>query len=398
MASVYNRGTKHDPCWWFMYRDLDGRRKGAPSHQPTKELARRYAQQVEARIAAGNVGIPEHKPEEVARQRITVRELVTKFLADYSSPRVKDLARYRREVRSILRHLNEAVGDTRVADVGRIEIARLRDEKLATGLSKATVKLILAYASRMWNWARTEGLITVANPIALVDKPSVAGQAMDFNFLALDEADRLLAWSREHQATEYPVYATALYTGLRMGELWGLRWSDCDLDRGLLTVRRSYRMAPKSGKPRALPLHSALVPILREWQERWPKWKRECPASREGLVFPTERGHMRQKDRDYGFKDALAGAECHAIGFHGLRHSMASHFMMAGGNILTLQKLLGHSSVAVTMKYAHLAPDFMREEIGRLRFERPAATVADLAQHRAETEQAESPEAVRRAG
>jgi integrase len=52
--------------------------------------------------------------------------------------------------------------------------------------------------------------------------------------------------------------------------------------------------------------------------------------------------------------------------------------MMSGGNILTLQKLLGHSSVAVTMKYAHLAPDFMRDEIARLRFERPSARVADL--------------------
>jgi len=101
------------------------------------------------------------------------------------------------------------------------------------------------------------------------------------------------------------------------------------------------------------------------------------------VVFPTARGYMRQKDRDYGFKDALTGAECHPIGFHGLRHTFASHFMMSGGNILTLQKLLGHSSVAVTMKYAHLAPDFMRDEIARLRFERPAAGVADMAEHRA---------------
>jgi integrase len=167
-----------------------------------------------------------------------------------------------------------------------------------------------------------------------------------------------------------------------MGELWGLRWSDLDLDRGLLTVRRSYRTAPKSGKPRALPLHPALIPILRQWQEASPKWEKECPASQEGLVFPTATGHMRQKDRDYGFKDALTGAECHAVGFHDLRHSMASHFMMAGGNILTLQKLLGHSSVAVTMKYAHLAPDFMREEIGRLRFQRPLCSVNELANHR----------------
>ena len=52
--------------------------------------------------------------------------------------------------------------------------------------------------------------------------------------------------------------------------------------------------------------------------------------------------------------------------------------MTSGGNILTLQKLLGHSSVAVTMQYAHLAPDFMRDEIGRLRFERPDADLSEL--------------------
>jgi site-specific recombinase XerD len=113
------------------------------------------------------------------------------------------------------------------------------------------------------------------------------------------------------------------------------------------------------------------------------QWRNDCPASDEALVFPAARGFMRQKDLDYGFKAALAGASCHAVGFHGLRHTFASHFMMSGGNILTLQKLLGHSSVAVTMKYTHLAPDFMRDEIARLRFERPAAEVAGMTKRRA---------------
>jgi integrase len=114
------------------------------------------------------------------------------------------------------------------------------------------------------------------------------------------------------------------------------------------------RMAPKSGKPRAVPINPALLPIPRQWRNN-------CPASDDALVFPTARG------------------------FHGLHHMFASHFMMSGGNILTLQKLLGHSSVAVTMKYAHLAPDFMRDEIGRLCFERRNGSVTSIPTHLAST-------------
>ncbi len=95
-------------------------------------------------------------------------------------------------------------------------------------------------------------------------------------------------------------------------------------------------------------------------------------------MFASVRGAMRSKDADYGFKDALSGSGCHAVRFHDLRHTFASHFMMAGGNILTLQKLLGHSSVSVTMKYAHLAKDFMREEVARLSFATPSAVVVAL--------------------
>jgi integrase len=375
VGCVINRGKRHQPRWYVKYRDIDGAWKMVPSHQPTKDQARQYVEHIEARIANGKIGIPEPTPEDLSRQRLTVKELSERFLRDYSSPRLKDAARYRKAVGFTLHHLTRSLGYMRVADVGRLHLSRLRDEKLAAGLSKATVNLVLAYSSRMWNWARAEGLIDCPNPVALVDKPSVAGQAMDFNFLSLDEADRLLSWAREKQPKEYPAYAAALYAGLRMGELWGLRWVDCDLDRGLLTVRRSYRLAPKSGKPRAVPMNPVLLPILRQWRN-------DCPASDEALVFPTARGFMRQKDHDYGFKAALTGAECHAVTFHGLRHTFASHFMMSGGNILTLQKLLGHSSVAVTMKYAHLAPDFMRDEIARLRFERPTATVSDIIDRR----------------
>jgi integrase/recombinase XerC len=163
------------------------------------------------------------------------------------------------------------------------------------------------------------------------------------------------------------LYATALYTGMRLGELCGLRWTDVNLDTGLISIRRSYRTTPKSGKSRFVPANPRLVPVLRLWREG-------CPASAEGLVFPTVGGCMRSKDRGAdGFGPALVGAECHDVRFHDLRqprHTFASHFIMAGGNILTLQRLLGHSSVTVTMRYSHLAPNFMREELCRMSFER----------------------------
>ena len=93
---------------------------------------------------------------------------------------------------------------------------------------------------------------------------------------------------------------------------------------------------------------------------------------------------MRVKDSDYDFAAHRALAGCHRVRFHDLRHTFASHFMMSGGNILTLQKLLGHSSVSVTQRYAHLAPDFMRSELERMSFEPKASDVVSLDEYRAE--------------
>jgi hypothetical protein len=83
---------------------------------------------------------------------------------------------------------------------------------------------------------------------------------------------------------------------------------------------------------------------------------------------------MRDKDADLGFYTALQAAGCHRVRFHDLRHTFASHFMMSGGGILTLQKFLGHHDVKVTMKYAHLQPHFMASEAARLSF-RPKASM-----------------------
>ncbi len=193
-----------------------------------------------------------------------------------------------------------------------------------------------------------------------VEKPSVADRGMSFDYLTHDEVERLWRGPRRTNPASMRCTRRQFYVGARMGELYGLRWIDVNFGHRLALDPSSYRSTPKSGKARHVPINPRLAPVLRLWRDC-------CPASEEGLVFPSVMGCMRNKDRDYGFKGAIEGAGCHEIGgFHGLRHTFASHFMMRGGNILSLQRLLGHSSVVVTMKYAHLAPDFMREEIARM--------------------------------
>ena len=159
--------------------------------------------------------------------------------------------------------------------------------------------------------------------------------------------------------------ALAVYTGMRKGELFGLRWIDLDLATRRLTVARSYSGTTKSGQARHLRLPTELVPLLQTWRS-------ECPPSPAGLVLPCGLTATRQARYDamLGLPRLLRAAGCRVLShpWHALRHSFASHFVMSGGSMLTLSKILGHSRLETTMIYAHLAPDFLADEMDRLKY------------------------------
>jgi integrase len=148
--------------------------------------------------------------------------------------------------------------------------------------------------------------------------------------------------------------------------VFGLRWQDIDLERARLTVARSYRTLPKSNKPRHLPLPADLLLELRAWRE-------VCPATPEGLLCPVYYDgawKMSSSRATHGLPEALRAAGCPPLlrGWHSLRHTMASTYVGAGGSILALQKILGHTSVNQTMIYAHLAPDYLAQELDRVKY------------------------------
>jgi integrase len=354
MASVLNRGTRDRPLWYAKIKDRDGRWRMVSTQQRTKAQALRWALEKQAEIANGAVGIatPEEKTfDDAADYWLKTHSEASCDSHDDNVGRMK--------------HLREAFGAMLLRQITVQLIAEFRAAKKAAtkddGKGNAvprwapgTINRMLALLRKMLNDCAAWGWIKAAPKVKLLP---VAEQ--DFDYLQRDEIERLLSWTSEHADQEFPLYAAAIYTGTRMGELYGLQWSEVSLDVGRATIQRSYdREYTKSKRIRRIPINRQLSIILREWKKR-------CPS--ELLVFPKPDGAMRARERppaDFG--DHLAAARCHAIRFHDLRHTAASHMVMAGMNLRTVQNILGHSTIQVTERYAHLAPDFMSTDVDRL--------------------------------
>jgi integrase len=336
-----------------------GRRKTLASKQPTYGDARRMLLQIEARVARGEAGI-------TARRAAfpTVAELIEEFLQHYSRPKLKDPEKYRAHARTLLLRHTAPLLSLRADQAQPADIAKLRDALLRKH-APGSVKNILAQLSTMFLWAVKRELAP-HNPCQPVEKP-IATPGLDF--LSRPEVATLLDAAAQQSSRPgrmlHVAIALAVHTGLRKGELFGLRWTDLDLDTRRLTVARSYRTTPKNGRVRHLRLPRSLVPLLREWHER-------CPKSKEGSVLPLGSGDSGVGSRNamLGLPRLMAKIGLRAVlhPWHLLRHTMASHFVMQGGNILALQKILGHSDVKMTMLYAHLAPDFLGDELDRLKY------------------------------
>jgi integrase len=355
------RRTKNGRFLGYSLRFYEnGRRRVLASKQPSHADARRMLVEIEARIARGEAGLPAQR-----KSFPTVRELVERFLVEYSRPRLKDLSRYRAQARSVLQKALPHIGALSASEIKQTDIIKLRDaleKKRAAG----TVYNLLATLSAVFSWAMREGL-SPGNPLKGVERPKAA---TTLDFLSRDEVQKLLEAAEAGAKSEkgrllQAALVLAVHTGLRKGELFGLRWTDLDLETRRLTVAHSYRGAPKSGKTRHLRLPRAVVPILR-------RFVAFCPKSPGGLVLPLGRGADKTGGRDamLGLPRLFAsiGLRPALHPWHLLRHTFASHYVMAGGNILALQKILGHSTIQMTMIYAHLSPDFLGDEMDRVQF------------------------------
>ena len=336
--------TRHRGKWRIRWYDQSGKRrsKSFATHSAAKKAQRRYE------VAAENhaLGIGPPPIEDVTFDKLCDHQL------KFKTPR----KRSPKDDKSMIRkHLRPFFGRMRLSDVGVATIDRFTSVKQAHGLSNKTINNALTLFGTMLRLAVDLGWL---RQLPRIDKLKVGETA--FHYLRTrEDIQALVGAAREEAEGVFELYASALFTGMRFGELAGLHWSDVDLVRRLITVQRSYDKPTKSSKVRHVPILDPLLPILRDWRLRNPL----------RLVFPNQYGNMHAPSpRVTGeiFKRCLKLAGLEDMPFHSTRHTFASHWVMNGGDIFRLQRVLGHASIQMTQRYAHLAPDVYADDYGRL--------------------------------
>ena len=199
-------------------------------------------------------------------------------------------------------------------------------------------------AVREWQWCED-------NPVRKVSKPKEPRGRV--RFLSEDERERLLeACKVSRNPYLYIIVVLALSTGARRGELIHLTWSDVDLKRGILTFDET-----KNGERRAVPLTGYALEVLTQHA------KRRCPDT--SLVFPDSTGTRPVGMRE-AFEWAVKRAKITNFRFHDCRHIAASYLAMNGASLAEIAEVLGHKTLAMVKRYAHLSEAHAAGVVARL--------------------------------
>jgi integrase len=277
-------------------------------------------------------------------------------------------------------HIVPRIGRTRLGDVQHRDIQRIADDLLADGRDPSTVRNALMPLRVILRRAVEDGDVAV-NPCTHLRLPAVRGRRE--RIASPQEAERLLAALPEH---DRPIWATALYAGLRRGEIMALRWADVDLAKGVIRVERAYdekehvEIEPKSrAGRRTVPIVGALRDILIEHKARQGSDRgRVFGSSQETPFQPSNLWRRAQR--------AWTRAGLEPIGLHEARHTFASVLIAAGVNAKAITTYMGHASIQTTYdRYGKLMPGSESEAVAlvdaylALAATRPAGEWCDLA-------------------
>lgn len=333
--------------------------QGAPAQSATfkrKTDAQKWAKSTEAAIHEGR-----YLPATEARKH-TLADLIDRYAREVL-PHKKDSAHQGRQ----LDWWKAQLGAYALADVTPALIAETRDKLAAQPTPRgprtgpSTVVRYLAALSHAFTVAVKEWGWLDSNPLAKVTKPREPRGRV--RYLDDDERTRLLDACRASSSPDlYPAVVLALSTGARHGEIFGLRWKDIDFDRRVAVLHET-----KNGERRILPLAPPSFGLLQE--------RAKVRRLDTDLVFPGRRRRSvpgeppkppAPIDLRAPFETALKQAGIKDFRWHDLRHSAASYLAMNGASLAEIAEVLGHKTLQMVRRYAHLSPAHTASVVERM--------------------------------
>jgi integrase len=277
------------------------------------------------------------------KKRIVFNDFAPLYVDNYAKPNKRS---WRCDDYCIDAHLKPFFGKLDLGAITPLDVERFRAKRLEAGIKKSTSNRELALLKRMFHLAADWGY-SAANPVTKVKLFSERDNLKE-RVLTADEETKLLAHCAPHLR---PIVVFALNTGMRRGEILGLRWDQVDPAGKSVLVKRT-----KSGRDRSIPLNDAAAGVI----------KAQRKTSPGSYVFPSTKGKefMRTVDHSFGRACRLAGIV--GLRFHDLRHTFATRLIRRGADIITVQALLGHYAVTVTQRYTHTGADEKRRAVEAL--------------------------------
>jgi len=317
-----------------------------------------------------------------APAKLTVEQYLTQWL-DGLRLRPGTMQGYRRNVRlHVVPHIGgvqlDKLTGTRLSVLYRqLEKDGFKRGKQSgqQGLSARTVQLVHTLVSSAMKAAVDDGLLIV-NPATRAKPPTASeARAPEMTAWSTEQASAFLRWVKDNR-DGWQEWHTLLYTGMRRGELVGLRWSDVDLDRATVSVGRSVGVVmvdghrtmnigqTKTGKARVVDLDAGTVGVLREWRKARGVVGLGLVRQSAYVFGQLDGGHMDPDTLSARFVRHLTSAgkalgtdAVPAVRVHDLRHTHATALLRAGTPVKVVSERLGHSDVMTTLRvYQHVMP------------------------------------------
>jgi len=338
MATITGRVNGDGTTRWEVQVRLRGH-PAATARFERKTDAKKWAAQTEAAIREGR-----YFPTAEAR-RHTLADLLDRY--------IKDVLPAKKNARAQRPHFDwwrAELGALRLTEVTAARIGEARDKLAATPTNRgprspASVNRYLAALSHAFTVAVKDWQWTETNPVTRVRKPREPRGRVRF----LDDAERvrLLEATKAGPAWLEPVVTLSIATAMRQGEILGLRWADVDLGKKRLVLHDT-----KNGERRAVHLAGPALDLLKRWSK--------VRKLGEPLVFPEVSSFW------WHWTTATEAAELADLRFHDLRHTAASYLAMNGATLSEIAAVLGHKTLAMVKRYAHLSESHVAGVVERM--------------------------------